>query len=345
MNENPRILKEKIRFLESRLKACDSTAQKYRRALDLSHKRIQKISQELNSGLKLVRELYKNLFPFHAPVVPGFRLNAKFQPAEQGISGDFFNVIKWDKMSFGILLAHCESYSASSLFLSSLLQEIPGSKRIPGRRQSSGSKRIPASQKSPGLQQIPGQRQSPGLQQSPGSHQSLGQANPVKDFVSSLHKKLAPALKQNERFHIFYGLVSARSFTMDYCLAGDIFAGCKSAGKSFQTLKGFCPGLTAKPSSFKEGRLVIQPEDALLFCSPGVLRSSNGQGRMFGEKNIIRAAQSAVGALEIRQNVLFASNEFGKNRPRERDMTVIVAQADKRVLRLSPQPLQYAGPV
>ena len=331
MKEKPSILKEKIRRLERQLKERSATAEKYQSALISSHQRIKKFSEELNSGLCLIRELHKSLLP-DQPVIPGFSVNAKFQPARQGRSGDFFNVIQLDKMNFGILLAHAESYTASALFLSAFLQIQSSADRRKTTEGQDGAYKGQTQLACP----------APTTISQDGSYKK-GQT--AKNFISLIHKKTSPALNNNEAFHVFFGIVSLRSFEMNYCLAGDIFVGQKSQGKSFQTLAKSAPRLKGQggPLSLKEGRVVIQPKDTFLFCSPGVIRRTNAEGQSFGVKNLVRAAQqSALGALEIRQNVLFACNEFGKGKAPQQDMTVIAAQAGQRILRLSQRPSSKA---
>lgn len=73
-------------------------------------------------SLSLVREIHKNLLPVR-PQIPGFELSCKFIPTRQGVSGDFFNVVKIeDSMKVGVLLSSCNTYAISSLFLSSFLK-------------------------------------------------------------------------------------------------------------------------------------------------------------------------------------------------------------------------------
>ncbi len=296
MRKPPDLLKEKIQALEKKLKRKDALLKKYRQSLNDSHIRIKKIARSLNSNISFVREIHKNLIPVQLPHIPGFELSCKLLPAERGVSGDFFDIVKMkSSMSFGALMASCGAYAVSSLFLSSFLKFTPHLK----------------------------------------SHKT------AKDFLDFVSQSVSLPLSQKEKIHLFYGIISRSSFELDYCLAGDIFVGHKTEGKEFEILPAGAPYL--RPPSqlkLKAGKRALQPNDILLLCSPGVAGRMNNKGQRFGAENIIRSAgkDPSAGVLEIRQNVLFACNEFGQNRPSTRDCAVLALKADERVVKALPAP-------
>lgn len=124
--KNPDLLREKIQMLEEKLIKKDQLVKKYEQSLSDSSVRIKKIAKDLEDSLSLIRDIHKSLLPVHLPEIPGFEFSFKFLPAQQGVSGDFFDVVKIeDSMNFGILLSSCNTYAITSLFLSSFLKFSP----------------------------------------------------------------------------------------------------------------------------------------------------------------------------------------------------------------------------
>ena len=126
MKNSPVLLKEKIRFLEEKLKTKDKLLKKYRQSLQDSNTRIKKIAKDLEGSLSLVRDIHRHLLPVRLPHIPGFEFSYKFVPTRQGVSGDFFDIVKMEQsMKFSVLLSSCSTYALSSLFLSAFLKFSP----------------------------------------------------------------------------------------------------------------------------------------------------------------------------------------------------------------------------
>lgn len=111
------------KLLEKDLKEKDKLIEKYRQALLSSNERIQKMTNNLEEGLSLLKGIHRNLIPVDLPDIPYFEFSWKFIPTSVGISGDFFDVVKIkDSLNFAIIISNCNSYAISSLFLSSFLK-------------------------------------------------------------------------------------------------------------------------------------------------------------------------------------------------------------------------------
>ena len=284
------LLKEKVFSLEERLKQKAELLKKYQQALNTSNTRIQKITKDLEESLTVLRDIHKNFLPVKLPQIPGFEFSYKFLPTKQGVSGDFFDVVKIeDTMKFAVLLSSCSTYAITSLFLSSFLKSSPHLKKY----------------------------------------------KTAKDFLSFVSEKLSLSLAKREKIHLFYGIVSRSSFELDYCLIGDIFVGHKTQEKEVHILSPSASHLYEK-KQIQGGKLVFQAKDTLLLCSPGVAKRKNEKGQNFGVDNIIKAMNQnpMAGVLEIRQNVLFSCNEFGKNEPALKDCTILAIKATDRILRV-----------
>ena len=126
MKKNADLLQGKIQSLEKKLKKKDELLKKYQQSLNDSNIRIKKIVKGLENNLSFIRDIHKNLIPVQLPQIPGFEFSYKFLPTKQGVSGDFFDVVKIENsMNFGIMLSSCSTYAVSSLFLSSFLKFSP----------------------------------------------------------------------------------------------------------------------------------------------------------------------------------------------------------------------------
>ena len=167
------------------------------------------------------------------------------------------------------------------------------------------------------------------------------------EFFSELFKKLSSLSTKEEALHIFYGIVSRRDFTLDYCLKGDVFAGIrrarpgetKSAKPDFEILKPALshlkdPQKTNEPV-FKSTVTELRPKDCLTLCSPGILLRKNQRGTPFGTKNIIKSVLGQKGILATRQNILFQANQFAGSTEPKKDQTVLIMEVKDRILKLA----------
>ena len=293
MKANHNLLKQKVSTLEEKVKEKNQLLKKYKKALTDSNARIKNIAKDLSESLSIIRDINKNLIPVRLPQISGFELSYKFFPAKNGVSGDFFDIIPIkNSMKFGIIFSSCNTYSLTSLFLSSFLKSAP----------------------------------------------NIHKYKTAKDFISFIEKKMRSSFHNKQKIHLFYGIISRSSFEMDYCLVGDIFAGHKKAKKKINILSPCADNLlkNESKSSFKSEKIILEPKDTLLICSPGVRYRENKKGDYFGIKNIIKSAEKnlTAEALEIRQNVLFACNEFGKNKSNKNDCSVLALKVMDKVVRL-----------
>ena len=157
----------------------------------------------------------------------------------------------------------------------------------------------------------------------------------AKDFLDFAVQKLSSSLSKKEKIHLFYGIISRNSFELDYFLVGDIFVGHKSPEKDFYVLPPCSPRLCAT-NKLKSGKLKLKAKDFLLFCSPGISQRANAKGESFGKENIIKSASQNLSGdvLEMRQNVLFACNEFAKGKASLRDCTALTVKVTGGVLKI-----------
>lgn len=166
----------------------------------------------------------------------------------------------------------------------------------------------------------------------------LEEQQTAADFLKYLSDKVFLALPKSERVHIFYGIVNRRDFTLNYSAAGSIFAGIKSRNKTV-TLLPSCNYTVHKEnkSLFMSQTKALQPGDILVLCSPGVLERSNSKEEIFGSHSISNILNKAdnLNVLELRQNILFQTEEFADKTPSFKDQTVLALEVKSRILKLA----------
>ena len=166
----------------------------------------------------------------------------------------------------------------------------------------------------------------------------LKEQQTAKDFLLSLSDKIASALPQSEKIHIFYGILNRRDFTLDYATAGHIFAGLKSQNQPAKRLP-FCPQTMHNKNKelFVSRTLILEPGDALVICSPGVLERANSKGQAFGSEPIaaILSEQRDSNVLELRQKILFQADRFADAVPACKDQTILALAVKDRILKLA----------
>ena len=292
--KNPELLKKKIQALENQLRQKDLMIKKYRQSLKRSSLRIQQIGKELNDNFTLVREIHKKLLPLRLPQIPGFEFSYKFVPADRGVSGDFFDVIKIkDSMSFGVLLFSCESYSLSSLFLSSFLRLKPQLKNYKSSKE---------------LVSFIFQSAFANLKAKEKVHLFYG-------LVSSSSLEMDYCLSGN----IFAGYKNSEGSVNELSPQVPVIFKRKK-------LSGMKRGkLQLKPL---ESLLFCSPGVATVSNTKGEEFSKEGIVRVW------RRAAPGAGVLETRQAVLFACSEFGKKQAVEKDRAILALRVSKQALRV-----------
>ena len=168
------------------------------------------------------------------------------------------------------------------------------------------------------------------------SSTKLKEIKSSKDFMIYLADCLHDSFPKKESIHLFFGVIDRRRFTLDYCIAGDVFAGLKTAD-SVSVLKPSSKILHKDfKTSFKSKTIDLNPKNALILCSPGVIQKENQKGKHFGLDQIVKSiSKKSLGVLEIRQNILFKVRQFGKGKASTQDQTVLVIKVKDRILKLT----------
>jgi sigma-B regulation protein RsbU (phosphoserine phosphatase) len=126
---------------------------------------------------------------------------------------------------------------------------------------------------------------------------------------------------------LFVGRLNASSGTLDYCSAGHPPALLLRAGGELESLSDGGPVLGFVPEAgFDCGLTQINPGDALLICSDGILESFDQAEQEFGKRRLEEEFRRAQGgsAEAMLFSVLGAVQDFAAPRPLTDDMTLVL---------------------
>lgn len=156
--------------------------------------------------------------------------------------------------------------------------------------------------------------------------------------LQMLAKELLPQMKPKDEAHIFYGLVDRRTYQMRYSLAGNILAFHQRPSEKWSDLSATTGALGS--SAFKPDSshvLELQSKDRFVLCTPGLVESQNLEGQNFGREWLRKSLSSAskTGLHEIRNEVLFQLENFVGSSESQKDLTVVVAEVQDRILKLT----------
>ncbi len=162
-------------------------------------------------------------------------------------------------------------------------------------------------------------------------------AEPHK-VLETLAQEIIPSLKGKDEAQIFYGIIDRRTFQLRYVQAGHIFSAYMRSGEKIVELEPSCPALSpAYVHQGKNRQLDLQSKDRLVLCTPGLLQTNNLDGESYGKERLKKSLNSTVkqGLHEMRNEILFQLETFSKTSEPHRDLTVIVAEVQDRILKLT----------
>ncbi|QDK36609.1 PP2C family protein-serine/threonine phosphatase [Bdellovibrio sp. NC01] len=292
---NDESLKERISELEHELAVKEAELHRYRLELTKANASLEKMIAQISQELKMAQALQKLLSPTQLPNIQGFEFSTKFLAGTRS-GGDYFDIFEHeDKLKFGILISSASGYSLSSLLLSVIIKI---SSQIEARR---------------------------GLE--------------AHKVVALLAKEVVPNISNDDRANIFYGIVDRRSYEFQYCSVGDIDSFLSVYGKdSLQELLPTGPSLGRDFNTEPQSRTIqLNPRDRLIIATEGLKNSQNSLGVAWGGHRLSEAISKAPkqGVHELRNEILYANQQYtGKEDP-VRDQTLIVTEVKDRVIKLA----------
>ncbi len=288
-------LQQRIRELEQEIAAKDNELAHYRQELGSVNQSLENLIAQTHQEINLAQSLQKFLSPTELPNISGFDFSTKFIPGSRS-GGDYFDIFEHeDKLKFGILLASSSGYGMSALLLSVVIKI---SSQIEARR---------------------------GLD--------------AAQVMSLLAKEIVPQIQNKDRASLFYGVIDRRSFEMQYSLVGSIDGFLQIYNQTqVEELKSSAPALS-KEFNFevRSSSIQLNPRDRFVLATEGLKGSERADGQMWGLNGLKEAVHKAPkqGAHDLRNEILFANEQFTGNQEPVRDQTLLVVEVKDRVIKLA----------
>ena len=288
-------LKEKIKELQLEIAQKNVQITQYRTELIKVNEALEKISLQMNQEVKMAETLQKVLAPVEIPNISGVSFSSKFVPGSLK-GGDYFEIFEHeDKMKFGILMSSCSGYVLSAALIGVL---IKFSAQIEARK-------------------------------------GLEQEKVIKKMVS----EVVPNIEGDDSASVFYAVIDRRNFEVKYSSIGNILGllQVNAEGRLIQlepSGEKLCRGYSMNPLGHS---MNLGPRDRLILCTEGMIEAENSSHQTFGregvQKTLLRSPKSGVH--EVRNELLFQLEQFtGVSEP-VRDVTVLVAEVNDRVIKLA----------
>lgn len=270
---------------------------------ELKASQAQVIAQEkMQHELRMARRIQESLLPEAMPAIPGYRLQACWQPA-RAVSGDFYDFIALGNDQWAIVIGDVTDKGVpASLVMAATRSLLRASAAAEARRSRT-------SKKAAGLPHLA----------SPAA--ILAQVNellyidiPMHMFVTCLFIVLHPPSGQ------------LRLANAGHCLP------LLSSSEGFSELVargmplGLMPGRT-----YEELRLEMPSNSHLLLYSDGLSEAHNQQGEMFGTPRLRAWAQTQIIAgLELSGLIAQVAAFAGLAQEQEDDMTLVLLERDEQ---------------
>ena len=129
---------------------------------------------------------------------------------------------------------------------------------------------------------------------------------------------------------LFYARLDPKRGELVYCNAGQPPAILLKKDGTTRPLADGGPLLGAIPeATFASGRVTLEPGDALIVYSDGIVECANGRGEEFGLEGLLEAARRAgdASADKLLFSLLAAVQDFAGTHPRQEDFALMVVRA------------------
>lgn len=156
-------------------------------------------------------------------------------------------------------------------------------------------------------------------------------------IVKVLLKELKDQLAPSSQVDLFYALVDRRTFEMNYCRIGEIYAFHHGVSQSGYDLLGPAQTLDEALQKVEARTVQLNPKDRMLFCTRGVTESKSLTNEVFGLDHLLKTLMKAPkrGAHELRNEVLFQLSQHQGGQSPTRDQTLLVLEVNDRVIKLA----------
>ena len=154
-------------------------------------------------------------------------------------------------------------------------------------------------------------------------------AQEIKDKMNGIDNKI----------DIFYSVLNQKKYSLSYCSVGDIYAFIYSFNsKELYELKSSASYFDIdKIQKCSSEKVILQPRDHLILCSPGVVHGVNKKRKSLGVQRLkeIICDQEEAGAHSLRNHILYKVKSYYDNEPLNRDQSIFVMEVQDKILRLT----------
>ncbi len=246
--------------------------------------------ERLKAEFQVARRAQAGMLPGEDPRIPGFEVSAMCEPARE-VGGDLFDYLKFGDGQFGVCVA-----------------DVSG-KGVPAALYMTLTKGMLAA----------AEHGKPDL----------------RTMALRLNRALTAAGKKRVFVTMSIGLLDGERGVVRHVRAGHnppVVWRSASGACEFLKPKGIGLGLTAGRAferHLEEQEVRLEPGDALVFYSDGLVECMNEDWEQFGEERLEQALRKwgLCGAAELKEKIVAAAREFrGKADPHD-DLTVLVVKA------------------
>ena len=152
-------------------------------------------------------------------------------------------------------------------------------------------------------------------------------------IVATINHDLRQLKAEPPLVSLFFARLDPKRGELVYCNAGQPPAILLKKDGTTRPLAEGGPLLGAIPeASFTSGRVTLEPGDALIAYSDGIVECSNSRGEEFGVDGLLTAARNAgdVCASTLLFSILAAVQDFAGTHPREDDFALMVVRAPEK---------------
>jgi sigma-B regulation protein RsbU (phosphoserine phosphatase) len=159
------------------------------------------------------------------------------------------------------------------------------------------------------------------------------------EFLQVMSSELLPSFKDKDKASFFYATVDRKTLKLEYSSAGMISVYRHEVGQdSVDYLNPIVPELSLGfKSTFTSNTISMEPQDRLLFSSPGLVVAANEKNEPWGVERMIEAWKnsSKKSVHEIRNEILYQQQNFLKGNLPERDQSLIVVEVQEKIIKLA----------
>jgi sigma-B regulation protein RsbU (phosphoserine phosphatase) len=259
---------------------------------------IEKERERLQTELEIAREVQNQLYPKKLPDVESLQLTAVCNPARM-VSGDYYDYQQIGDTNVAIVVGDVAGKGISAALLMATVQSS-------FRAQLRGSLELAAGA---------GQE---------SSRVSVSTSRVVSHLNQQLYADTAP-----EKYATFFlGIYDETASTLIYTNAGHLPPILiRSGDASRLEVNGMVVG--AFPfAKYGESRLVLQPDDLLVFYTDGVTEPENAYGEMFGEDRLVELLlrKAECDESQIVTSITDAVREWTGSDELQDDMTLLLVR-------------------